>query len=133
MTGKTDFLGIKLTFYAVLAFALAMFGQTLLCGLLLGFSIWAVKDRWLARQTMQAFFLALISSIISMILDVFGIITILPFVGTMVDSLLGLANAAIKIIIFILALVALTRVARGEEADVPLVNQLADKAFAPED
>ena len=132
MTGKTDFLGIKLTFYAVLAFVLAMFGQTLLCGLLLGFSIWAVKDRWLARQVMQAFFLCFVSSILSLITDVLGIFKIIPLLGGIFTALISFASAIITIIVFIFALVSLLRVAKGEEAEVPLANQLADKAFVPE-
>ncbi len=131
MTERTDFLGIKLTFYAVLAFVLAMFGQTLLCGLLLGFSILAVKDRWLARQVMQAFFLCFVSGILSLIRDIFGIFNIIPLLGTVITSLISFASAVITIIVFIFALVSLFRVAKGGEAEVPVANQLAERAFTP--
>ena len=46
--------GMYLWFYAVLAFVLAIFGQTLLCGLLLAFVILTERDSWLTCQVIQA-------------------------------------------------------------------------------
>ena len=62
---RKDRFNICISFYAVLAFVLAILGQTLLCGMLLGFVIVIQKDEWLTKQVMQAFFLALVESIIS--------------------------------------------------------------------
>lgn len=57
---RKDRFNICISFYAVLAFVLAILGQTLLCGMLLGFVIVIQKDEWLTKQVMQAFFLALV-------------------------------------------------------------------------
>ena len=56
---RKDRFNICISFYAVLAFVLAILGQTLLCGMLLGFVIVIQKDEWLTKQVMQAFFLLL--------------------------------------------------------------------------
>lgn len=68
---RKDRFNICISFYAVLAFVLAILGQTLLCGMLLGFVIVIQKDEWLTKQVMQAFFLALVESIISCVTNIF--------------------------------------------------------------
>ena len=50
---RKDRFNICISFYAVLAFVLAILGQTLLCGMLLGFVIVIQKDEWLTKQVMQ--------------------------------------------------------------------------------
>lgn len=132
MTEKADFLGIKLTFYGVLAFVLAIFGQTLLCGLLLGFSILAVKDRWLARQVMQAFFLCFVSNVVSLITGVFAVFSVIPFLGALITGFIAFLGGLVSIVVLILAILALLRVAKGQEADLPIAKGLAGKAFLPE-
>ena len=77
--------GVCLWFYAVLAFVLAFLGQTLLCGLLLGFVILAEKNEWLSKQVMQAFFLTLASSLVGSVLDILNVFRSIPFVGTAVS------------------------------------------------
>lgn len=62
--------GIYLWFYAVLAFLLVFLGQTLLCGLLLGFVIAAERNEWLSRQVIQAFSLSLAVSVVTGVLDI---------------------------------------------------------------
>lgn len=95
---KKGTFGIKLSFYAVLAFVLAFLGQTLLLGLLLGFVIVAEKDEWLTRQTMQAFFLTIAVSVIqgalSLISKLFSWIPTLGSisVGSVVSALFGWIN-----------------------------------------
>ena len=79
---KKDRFGISITFYAVLGFVFAILGQTLLGGLLLGFSIVAVQDEWLTRQTLQAFFLSLISGFVSVIIGAVSWSYRIPFLGT---------------------------------------------------
>ena len=65
----------------VLAFVLAILGQTLLCGMLLGFVIVIQKDEWLTKQVMQAFFLALVESIISCVTNIFSGLYAIPILG----------------------------------------------------
>ena len=132
MREKTDSLGIKLTFYGALAFVLAIFGQTLLCGLLLGFSIVLVKDRWLCRQVMQAFFLCFVSEIISIIDNGFRIFRIVPILGNLVSGTISFVGWILTLLVLIFAIIALVRVIKGEEANLPIIKVLTEKAFGPE-
>lgn len=126
---KRDQFGIKFTFYAVLAFVLAIFGQTLLCGLLLGFSILAVKDQWLIRQVMQAFFLCFVGNIVSVITGMFAVFNIIPILGGLVTGLVSFIGGVISIVVLVLALISLFQVSKGGEANLPIAKGLADKAF----
>ena len=73
--------GFNLWFYPAIAFVLAIFGQTLLCGLITIFAIAAERDEWTSRQTMEAFFLGLVNALVSVIVGLFGIVTWIPFWG----------------------------------------------------
>ena len=132
MTGKTDAFGIKLTFYGGLAFILAIFGQTLLCGLLLGFSILAVKDRWLCRQVMQAFLLCFITSIVALIRDVFDIFDIIPIVGSLLNGAMNIISWAAGRIVLVLSILGLYHTAKGKEANIPIINIFVEQAFGQE-
>ena len=59
--------GLYLWFYAALAFILAILGQTLLCGLLLGFVIIAERDEWLTKMCIRDRFFAFVGGILCFI------------------------------------------------------------------
>ena len=133
---KKDRFGICLTFYAVLAFVLTILGQTLLGGLLLAFVILAEQDEWLIRQTMQAFFLSLISGIVSAFMGAFSWLCTIPILGILVSGLFGVVSvffsavtAILSLVILIFAVIGLVNVAKGKDAGVPLCKGFADKAF----
>ena len=123
--------GIYLWFYAVAAFILTFLGQPLLCGLLLGFVIAAEKNEWLTRQVIQAFFLSLFVSVLNKLI---GIVSIplgrLPFgVGSVFDTIFGIVDSVISIVVLIFVIIALLKVAKGQEAGLPGLSTLANKAF----
>ena len=51
----------------MLAFVLAIFGQTLLCGLLLAFVIVTERDSWLTCQVIQALGLCFVNSVMGVV------------------------------------------------------------------
>lgn len=132
---KKGTFGIKLSFYAVLAFVLAFLGQTLLLGLLLGFVIVAEKDEWLTRQTMQAFFLTIAVSVIqgalSLISKLFSWIPTLGSisVGSIVSALFGWINWAVSVAALVFIIIAVIKVAKGNEANIPVFASLANRAY----
>lgn len=67
--------GMYLWFYAVLAFVLAIFGQTLLCGLLLAFVILTERDSWLTCQVIQALGLCFVNSVVGVVSSIFDLVT----------------------------------------------------------
>ena len=132
---KKGTFGIKLSFYAVLAFVLAFLGQTLLLGLLLGFVLVAEKDEWLTRQTMQAFFLTIAVSVIqgalSLMAKLFGWIPTLGSisVGSIVSALFGWINWAVSVAALVFIIIAVIKVAKGNEANIPVFASLANRAY----
>ena len=120
--------GVCLWFYAVLAFVLAFLGQTLLCGLLLGFVILAEKNEWLSKQVMQAFFLTL-ASLVGSVLDILNVFRSIPFVGTAVSVVFNGITGLVSLIILVFCIIAITKVVKEQDAGLPLVSKLANRAF----
>lgn len=137
---KKDQYGISLTFYAVLAFALVILGQTLLGGLLLGFVIVVQKDEWLTRQTMQAFFLSLVSGFMSVIFGLFYDLAALtykiPFVGgyiqqytaSITNGIIGFLSDLVSLVVLVFAVMAIVKVKKAAEAKIPVLHGWANKA-----
>lgn len=121
--------GICLWFYAALAFILAFLGQTLLCGLLLGFVIIAEKSEWLSRQVIQAFFLSIAVSIVSGVLNILHFLETIPFVGTVFGFIFSGITGLVSLLVLIIAILALVRVTKEQEADLPLLSKLANRAY----
>ena len=121
--------GIYLWFYAALAFILAILGQTLLCGLLLGFVIVAERDEWLTRQAIQAFCLCFFNAIVSTVLGIFDPLERIPLVGSVFSMMFGIISGIISLLVLIFAIIALVNVCKGKEAGVPLAKQFAHRAY----
>lgn len=126
---RKDNYGICFTFYAVLAFVLAMLGYTTLVALLLGFVIVVHKDQWLTMQVMQAFFLSLISGLVSVIIDIIRPIYTIPIIGSIFSILFGIVTSVVFILVIIMAIMGIANVAKEQDANIPIIKVFADKAF----
>ena len=121
--------GLTYAFYAALAFILALLGRTILCVLLLGFIIASEKDEWAVRQVIQAVFLSAIASIVSVVLNLLNIFAWVPLLGTAISAIISFVTGLISLIVLILVIVALTRVIKEQEANVPLAAKFAKWAY----
>lgn len=126
---RNDRFHICISFYAVLAFVFAILGQTLLCGLLLGFVIVMEKDEWLTKQVMQGFFLALAEGMINSAVNFVSIFYAVPLLGVAVSGIVGFIHWILTLVLFILALVGINRVSKDTDARIPIAAKLANKAF----
>lgn len=126
---KKDNFGICINFYAVLGFVLALLGHTTLALLLLGFVIVVHKDQWLITQVMQAFFLSIISGVISAFLDILNPLYKIPILGVVISATIGVITSIISLIILVLAIIGIIKAAKGADANLPLVKGFANKAF----
>ena len=122
--------GIVFSFYAILAFILVILKMPLLGALLFGFVTLAERDEWLGRQTLQAF---LMSAVVVFLGKLFSWInSLIPgyffFSGALnvITSLLSVLVYAAAIVFSILAIL---RVMKEEEANVPLFAEIAYKAY----
>lgn len=126
---RKDNFGICIKFYAVLGFVLALLGHTTLALLLLGFVIVVHKDQWLTIQVMQAFFLSLISGIVSTIIGIISPIYSIPVIGRLFSGIFGVVTSLISLAILILAVIGILRTAKEQSADLPFMKGFAMKAF----
>lgn len=128
-------LGVKLSTWPVIAFVLALFGQTLLCGLLLAFVLIVEKDEKVSRQCMTAFFLSLVWMallVLSGCMLLFsGIISELFYysTGAAIVGLSVLVIAILAIVMLVFTIIGLANVCKGREAGVPILSGLAERAF----
>ncbi len=124
--------GIRLAFYGILAFVLALLKQPVLCGLLLGFVLVAEGDRWAARQVLQGFLLSLATTLV---LDTFYTLAaiILPhsfsFLYDFGYGVLHVVSCLVYVGVLVLSIIAVLHIARDQDAGVPLLSHLAYHIF----
>lgn len=127
---KKGVLGVTMKFYAVLAFVLLLFNQTLLCGLLLGLVLVVEKDEWAARQCMQAFFMSFVMVIASAISGTFAGVGVFSLAqGGVIATIVSVIGSLIGLVVVIFAIIGLVRVVRGQEANLPVLKKWAYRAF----
>lgn len=128
---KRGKLGIRLAFYAILAFVLALLKQPLLCGLLLGFVLILEEDQWAARQVLQGFMLSLVVFFFMDLASTFTSFITFPF-GFLFDFVTG-AQRVVSLLAYaasaVFAILGIVRTARDQEANLPLFSNLAYYAF----
>lgn len=122
-------LGVRLCFYGVLAFILALLGYSTLLFLLAGVVLLVEKDEWTTRQVIQAFCLCIASSLVYNVLHALDFINNIPFVGTAWSTIVGIINGVIGLIIFALCIVGMLNNTKGKDANIPLAGKFADWAF----
>ncbi len=126
---KKDNAGIYLSFYATLAFGLALLGYSTLIFLLLGFVVVVHKDEWLIKQVLQAFFLCILLTLVSEILGIFSFTYSIPIIGAIISGTFGAVRSLINLFIFIIAIISMTKTAKGKDAEVPVLKNWANMAF----
>lgn len=122
-------LGIRLCFYGVTAFILAILGYSTLLFLLAGVVLLVEKDEWASRQVIQAFCLCVISSLIYDILGAFDFLYNVPVLGSIWGTIISVINGLISLVVFALCIVGILNNAKGKEANIPLASKFADWAF----
>jgi|GEM_PF-1228625 len=122
--------GIGLPAFAVLAFLLAVFNQTLAGLVLLGFVILEEKDEWLTKQCMQALILGLMEPFVRAVLTGFNIFSSVPVLKVIPGTVNGFIEKIVTIICLIWAFIALSKVKKGEDACVPIAHKFAEWAYS---
>ena len=121
--------GIRLSFYAVVAFLFVILGYSTPLFLLAGVVIVGEKDEWASRQVIQAICLQVVSGIVSAFFGIFNFMYSIPILGTIWGTTVGVVESLVKIAILVFAIIAIVKTAKGKEAGVPLANKFADWAY----
>lgn len=121
---------------AILSFALIFFGFIEGALLLLGFSIIIQKDQWLTKQVLQALYLRIVYLV--GILVVGWLFKGLLFILNLVDAykamesaikVQGFIEGAIYVAMFVLVVMGIMKILKGQDADIPIVNSFAGKTL----
>lgn len=121
--------GIRMAFYAVLAFILVIFGYSTALFLLAGVVMFVEKDEWASRQVIQAICLLLTSAAISVFFGLFSFVYAIPIIGSIWGTLVSVVESLVDIAILVFVIIALVKVAKGKEAGVPLADKFAYWAY----
>lgn len=128
--------GLRLSAIAVLIFVICFFGSIEVLILLAAYALLIEKNRWLIKQAFQALYLKLgymialtaVGWIFDFFRFLFGWSAFLGTVHTILNFIIG-------VILLLLTLLAILRVMREEDADLPVFGNLADHtmdAVAPQ-
>ena len=129
--------GIRLAFYGVAAFALAIFGNFTAIVLLAGAAIFVEKDEWASRQVIEAGCLFALPYFVSVIFRVLGFFDWLSWSNNSLvyDIYRGwsrfesVANYAVDIVVYVFAFIAIFKTAKGKEAGIPLADKFANWVY----
>jgi len=122
-------LGLRMSFYAVTGFLLAILGYSTLLFLLAGVVLIVEKSEWATRQMIQAFSLCVISSLLYDVLGILDFIYKIPFIGTAWGVIMSVIKGIIGLVVFAFCVVGIINTAKGKEANIPLASKFADWAF----
>jgi hypothetical protein len=125
--------GLNLAAVAILTFVLAFFGFLEALVLLVAYALLIEKNQWLTRQTLQALYLKLIYNVV---------VTVVGWAFTLLEKFFGLfkasgivnalfnintfINTLLYICLFLLCALAVTRLLKEQDADIPLAANLSD-------
>lgn len=121
--------GIRLSFYAVVAFLFVILGYSTALFLLAGVVIVGEKDEWASRQVIQAICLQVVSGIISAFFGIFNFMYSIPILGAIWGTTVGVVESLIDIVLLVFAIIAIVKTAKGKEAGVPLADKFANWAY----
>lgn len=131
MTAKGRF-GLSLAATAVICFGFGVLRQPLAVLLVCAFALLAEKDEWLNKQAMQALLLTMAYNLIILVVGwLFGALAgLLGFaklysVRSAVQTLGSSLDGLIYLAFVVLSLLAIMRVLRGEDANLPGLAKLA--------
>lgn len=120
--------GFLLSVYPILAFVFDVLRMPILAGVMVLLAVFIEKDQWAGRQSLQAFFLALLAAVLR---DAGGLLMgwipyySVPVLSVMVTGLFTI----LYLVIIIFSVLGILRVMRGGEADIPGFSNLAYKAY----
>lgn len=125
--------GVVLCLYPIVGFACVILNRPLLCAAVFALALIAERDPWTGRQTLQAFALSAATAILRKVLTF--VIHLFPgdYYSWGVLRYFSVALGALSALVYLLAIVvsvlAITRVMKDREADLPLLSDLAYWAF----
>lgn len=120
---------LVLCFYPIVAFACVILQQPVLCALVLGLCVFLEKDEWAGRQTLQAWILSLVVSFFSGLVPWAVSLFTISFVSDFLSTAASVVSAIVYAGAIVLSILGMTRVLKDQEANLPLLSDLAYRAY----
>lgn len=121
--------GIVLCFYPILAFAAVILRLPFLCALLFLIAIFAERDEWSGRQTVQALMLSVLVHLFTNIVPWAASLISLPFFSTILTTVATVLSVLVYLAAIIFSIWGIVRVMKDQEADLPLLSDLAYRLY----
>lgn len=124
-------LGVVLCLYPIVGFLCVLFHLPVVCALIFGFVLAAERDEWAGRQSLQALGLSAVSTALEQLLRAVG--NLFPSYYSGFFAFLSVAFGVLAVLVYLIAIIlsiaAILRVARDQEADLPVLSGLAYRAY----
>lgn len=121
--------GIVLCFYPIAAFAAVILNAPIICFALAAAAIFIERDEWAGRQTLQAWMVSALvyffDKVARTILSVFH----LPFLSGFFSAVSTIVFVLVYLAAILFSILAIIRVSKGGEANVPVFSELAYRVF----
>lgn len=121
--------GIVLCFYPIVAFAAVILQAFWLCAVALAVAVFFEKDEWAGRQTLQAVCLAAIFWFFSNAALTLAALVPIPFLSDVVRSAARVLSVIVYLGALVLSILAILRVMKDQEANLPLLSDLAYRVY----
>lgn len=122
--------GLVLCAYPILAFACVILQQPILCALVFGFALVAERDEWTGRQCLEALGLSVCAGFLRWVLTWAGdFLPDYPYFFSYLSIVLHILAALVYLGAILLSILAILRVVKEREADLPLLSSLALRAY----
>ncbi len=108
---------------------LVIFGYNTLLFLLAGVVLVGEKNEWATRQVIQAICLSFAADILTAVFGLFDFVYRIPFIGSAWGTIIGIITGLVRIAVWVFAIIAIVKTAKGKEAGVPLADKFANWAY----
>ncbi len=119
--------GIVLCAYPIVAFAAVILRAPWLCGLAFAAAAFLEKDEWAGRQSVQALMLALLVSFLDTVFN--WLASLISYVTYAFSAIPSVFSAAIYLAAVAACIYGIVKTAKGQEANLPVLSELADKLY----
>ena len=129
--------GISITAVAIIAFGFCALRQPQSVLLVVGFALLAEKDKWLNKQAIQALLLTITYYLAELVTGwifgslarLFGWLELYGAAGAM-SKASSFVGGVLYLVLIVFSVLAILRVLRGKDAELPLLSKLAGGDFA---
>lgn len=121
--------GLALAFYPIAALVCVIVKQPVLCALVTALAIFVEKDEWAGRQSLQALCLGVFLWFFSDLLPWGASFFPIPIINQILHAGAAVLSALLYLAVILLCILGILRVMKEQEADLPLLSDLAYRAY----